>query len=172
VGAAYFLFGPLSPDAICVRADTALGERDAAALVALADPDELRKLALDTPKTQAILDALYRLNPAGWRDNFSQPHQFNRAAIHQPDLAYYTTTRDERRPGVAIDLCDSQHDGWRLNLSFLLRWACEIASPGHRRDLWRSMRSTYSIPGERTVQGNYVFDDPSGPSQVGNTARP
>jgi hypothetical protein len=160
-GAAYFLFGPLSPDAICARADTALGTRDAATLVALADPDELRKLALDVPKTQAILDSLYKQNPEGWRDAFSQPHRFERALLREPDIAFYATPRDRQHPGrtVSIAVNDSQRNGWRLNLSFLLSWACTITGSGHGKDIWRSVRTSYSIPGQRTVQGVYQFDD-------------
>lgn len=160
---ALVLSRPLAPEEVCRRAVAALERQDAAALVALADPEELRTLSI-TPATVRAL-----LGETLWSDGgYAGPHRWiesNEAASAQT-RRYDVVDAGASASGAALSIlpvcvvAERPHQ-WRLNLSAVLFYACYYRAGndvGQARDRWHTLRHKYGIRGIRQPgDGSYTF---------------
>lgn len=148
----YYLFRPLSPDAVCARTVHALETQDVQALLALADPQELKELNLSAYNVRAILDE------TAWHSNsFRAPHVI-RVPRRQEDQALYNITGEANAP-MYVPVVDSPTVGWRLDLSALLYYACFHQNPEGDFSLYHRLSRQYNIWGIRQPSGEYTYNE-------------
>lgn len=150
----YFLFRPLSPDAICQRTITALELQDAATLVSLADPDELKQLNLSKATVHGFLSSIM------WDKGFSGSHKYRLFGQKHPDAITFEITTsslpaDTKLTPLYVSVVDDPHIGWKLNLSMLLYMACYQRDMDNSRKNWVDLRTKYDIRGLRQYNGTY-----------------
>ena len=126
--------------------------RDVQALLALADPQELKELNLSAYNVRAILDDTV------WHSgSFTAPHVV-RVPRRQEDQALYNITGDVNAP-MYVPVIDSPTVGWRLDLSGLLYNACFHHSPDENPNLYHKLSRRYNIWGIRQPNGEYTYNE-------------
>jgi hypothetical protein len=154
----YLLLKPQSAEAVCSQTIQALERRDSAALIALAEPEELKKLNL----TQSTVDSI--LSQTVWTREYSGPHTFTEEeGTRRVDTAFFlvkdsTAGPLPALPPIVINALGTRDTGWKLNLSSLLYSTCWRRANGDRSaalDLWNSFRDRYQILGSRLKDGSY-----------------
>lgn len=143
-----------SPDYISRRAMAALQQRDGLALVALADPDEVRRLGIHPA---AVSGLLTELMGTGGRRPTSIRRRKMRDDLVVWEVHIPANGANARHDRLLIPVIDDPRAGWRLNLSFMLRSLCYWGRPGQQAPaLYRALAAKYSIGGLRRQNGDYV----------------
>lgn len=142
----FWLFGPLSPQAVCNRSLRALSTGDAEELLRRADPDELKALNLTRTNVEAIL------RQTSWRDGLPAIRDIDRRPGKQADMAMWQFRGAADKPGGPtgfMALLDDPHKGWTLDLSDFLFHECirTAGDPKEGTRLFISLAHQHGITG-------------------------